>query len=554
MKRLMSIVLSLVMVCTFLFSPILTESISAAEKYYDVTGGQLIFNTVNGSIVGYTGDPVDLIIPADINGVKVNRIGLGAFSKCKSLTSVTLPNGLTTIEDRVFWECENLTSINIPDTVTSIGNWFVIYCNKLTSITIGAENTAYTSQDGALFNKDKTVLLRFPGGKSGAYTIPNTVKTINEGAFYGSPNITNINIPNGVTSIGNEAFCNCLHLGNINLPDSLTNLGYGVFRDTNAGEISVSANNKNYTTIDGVLYNKTKTTVLAFPCARAGSYTIPEGVTSVFDSAFSSCRFLTDISIPKSVNNIGMAAFAYCGSLEKATFYGDAPSIGQYAFLLTSPNFKVLYLADKKGFTNPWNGYKTEVFAPQPSGSQYGEASSWAVFYLDLAVNMGFITERLSGKAMNTGVTREEFAELSVKFYERVTGRTAPLPEGKTFLDCNNSEILKAFALNITAGVGDGTKFEPNTILSRQQMATMITKTLKACYSGIILDTTGMPDFKDQGKFASYAVEPAKFMAKYGITVGDGKGSFDPTSTCTREQTIIFLVKVYQFIDSNNYQ
>lgn len=363
MKRLTSLVLSFVMALAFLLTPLLTASSHAATKYYNVTGGQLVFDTVKGCITGYKGNPTSIVIPAKINGVKVKSIGLGAFIGCQTLTSVTITNGLTFIGERVFWDCKNLVSVDIPESVTSIGNWFAIYCNKLKAINVSPNNKTYTTQDGVLFNKAKTLLKRFPGGKGASYDIPASVQTISIGAFYGCPSITDVIIPNGVTNIGNEAFANSYNLGNIHLPDSVTTLGYSVFKATNAEEITVGANNKAFTSVDGVLYNKAKTSLIAYPGARHGSYAIPEGVTSISDTAFSSARYLTDVYIPKSVKQIGSSAFAYAAYLEEAYFYGDAPNVGQDVFMVTAPNFKVFYLAGKKGFKNPWNNCKAEVFA-----------------------------------------------------------------------------------------------------------------------------------------------------------------------------------------------
>lgn len=196
----------------------------------------------------------------------------------------------------------------------------------------------------------------------------------------------------------------------------------------------------------------------------------------------------------------------------------------------------------------------TESGPPIEPSSQYGETSTYAIPFMDQAVDLGIMTDRLRGKSMVVATTRQEFAELAVKFYEKVTGTTAPIPAGKTFTDCNNPEVLKAYGLKITYGAGDETKFEPNNKLSRQQMAAMIERTLKACYPNIVIDTLGQPDFKDQKDFASYSILPAKFMAKYEITVGDGQGHFNPNDDCLRQQTFIFLVKAYNFRDKYIYE
>lgn len=362
MKRVFRIVLSFILAVSLLSSPLLTLPSQAATKYYDVPGGKLIFDTARGSVVGYTGSPANVVIPAKISGIKVKTIGLGAFSKCKSLTSVTLPEGLLKIEDRVFWECENLATIHIPNSVTSIGNWFAIYCNKMSAITVGTGNKFYTTHEGVLYNKAKTVLMRFPGGKTGSYVIPSTVKTISEGAFYSCYTITGVTMPNGLTKIGNEAFCYCFGIKSITLPDSLTTLGFRAFTGVDTEEINVGANNKSFTSIDGVLFNKARTTLLAYPSGRVGSYAIPAGVTFIFDSAFSYSRYLTDLFVPKSVSKVGMIAFLGCNALEAAYFYGNAPTLGQDALLDVSPDFTAYYLTGVKGFSNPWQGHPAELF------------------------------------------------------------------------------------------------------------------------------------------------------------------------------------------------
>ena len=184
----------------------------------------------------------------------------------------------------------------------------------------------------------------------------------------------------------------------------------------------------------------------------------------------------------------------------------------------------------------------------------YQSANPWAEKELDQAAELGFITDSIKGK-MNAPITREEFAEVAVNFYEIVTGNKAEVHPTKTFKDTTNPEILKAFNLGITAGAGDGTIFEPKGNLLRQQMAAMITRTITACYpeinpAFIENDVKNVDDFKDQSGFLAYGINPAKFMAKYKITVGDGKGNFGPNDTCTREQAVMFLLRAYLYKDA----
>lgn len=343
----------------------LSTSVSAAIKNYNVSGGQLKFDTATGTITGYIGSPSKVVISKTINGVKVKSIGPGAFSSCTSLTSVSIPDSVTSISDRAFWACGNLTEIKIPDSVKSIGDWVFTYCGKLEAIPIGLKNTAYSSLDGVLFNKAKTILKQYPSGKSGSYSIPNSVKSISTGAFYSCNNTTGINIPNGVAKIGNQAFCYCFYIKDIHLPDSVTSIGSGAFTGCDAEDITVGASNKAFTSVDGVLFNKAKTILVEYPGARGGSYVIPDSVTSIYNNAFADCYNMNSIYIPGTVKKIGDWAFIDCISMTRAYFYGDSPSMGMWVFEHTSDEFQVLHLSKKKGFTNPWYGYKTGIFKPE---------------------------------------------------------------------------------------------------------------------------------------------------------------------------------------------
>jgi len=155
----------------------------------------------------------------------VTSIGRQAFNGCTSLTNVTIGNGVTNIWYEAFKNCKSLISITIPASVTSIGTlsfgdamgWelhqgdtsapFVFRsCESLTAINVDAGNTIYSSQDGVLYNKNKTVLLYYPTGKKGTFTIPDSVTSIMYYAFAWCKSITSVTIPASVTSIGQEAF------------------------------------------------------------------------------------------------------------------------------------------------------------------------------------------------------------------------------------------------------------------------------------------------------------------------------------------------------------
>ena len=160
----------------------------------------------------------------------VTSIGNSAFSDCSGLMSIIIPNSVTSIGIYAFSNCSDLTSITIPDSITSIGRSTFKGCRSLTEINVSANNKYYCSQDGILFNKDKTVLICYPADMSGtSYIIPDRVTSIEHSAFFGCDGLTSITIHDSVTSIGDSVFENCSSLTNVFIPDSVTSIGDSAF-------------------------------------------------------------------------------------------------------------------------------------------------------------------------------------------------------------------------------------------------------------------------------------------------------------------------------------
>ena len=259
-------------------------------------------------------------------------IGDRAFWYCRSLTSVTIGDGVTIIGGSAFYGCRSLTSVTIPDRVTSIGDSAFYACSSLTSVTI--PNSVTIIGEGAFWSCSRLISI----------TIPNSVTSIGNRAFYGCSSLTSITIPDSVTSIGNSAFSGCSGLTSAIIPDSVTSIGNSAFSGCSSltsvtipDSVTSIGNSAFYgcsgltsvTIGDGVMSIGS----VAFDgCSNLTSVIIPDSVTSIGESAFSGCSSLTSITIPDSVTSIGESAFSGCSGLKSVTIGEGVTSIGQYAF------------------------------------------------------------------------------------------------------------------------------------------------------------------------------------------------------------------------------
>ena len=267
------------------------------------------------------------------------------------ITSVQLPEGLTSIGDNAFYYCISLESITIPAGVTSIGEYAFLVCDALKTINVAAENEHFSDIDGVLFNKSKTILLQYPSGRTEeSYTVPDGVTEIGEGAFYHS-GVKNIHLPEGVTVIGASAFRDS-GLSTIDLPSTLTFIGPGAFNRIPLMTIDIP---------EGV----TSIEEATFAECMLQSIHLPASLTSIGNFAFYSCAHMEAIDIPAAVTSIDESAFQNCHGLKSVTCRApEPPTLGEDVFYLVdcpkTPLYVPLAALDKYKSADQWKEFKIE--------------------------------------------------------------------------------------------------------------------------------------------------------------------------------------------------
>ena len=290
MTRLKQVVSSL-LVCAMVTSIAPTVAFAANDDNivtHAVEGGNIYFDTSTGTITDSDVSITGATIPAKIKGVNVTSIEDGAFSDCSALTSITLPDGLESIGDEAFYGT-SLESINIPTSVTSIGDGAFLLCGKLNNVVI-PEGITSIGRDTFEFCESLDTI-----------TIPNTVTSIGDMAFYSCSKLHSITIPNSVNRIANQAFDGC-GLESITIPDSVEAIGSWVFTNcTSLKSINVSSNNQQYSSVDGVLFDKNQTKLVKYPADKTDeNYKVPDSVTSIEWDAFTNSKNLKTVSIGKA--------------------------------------------------------------------------------------------------------------------------------------------------------------------------------------------------------------------------------------------------------------
>lgn len=322
----------------------------------------------NIRITGYTGSAAVLEIPATIDGLPVVQIGYAAFEDCKTLESVTIPDGVTYINSSAFQNCTSLSSVKLSEKLTWIGANAFNGCESLAELAIPATvdqieikafyNTPWlkTQLEGNLYVIINGILVA--GNEElcvGDLELPDGITVITAGAFYGCTGITSVVIPEGVTMIRNDAFSGCWSMESVTFPETLWSISWKAFAGCEALEevdipanvfsiandaffecfglksINVDAGSADYTTVNGAVLSKDETELVICP-AGLTEFTVPEGVTSIGYGAFVYDQRLESVTLPSTLKDIQSLAFNGCEKLTTVTVPEGVTDINSMAF------------------------------------------------------------------------------------------------------------------------------------------------------------------------------------------------------------------------------
>ena len=539
-------VLSLLLVMLMVVSLVPTSAFAANDVVpYGVTGGYLYFDRSTGEIVDCDETVTEAAIPSVIRDKEVKRIAAYAFEDCNVLKRITIPSTVTLLSEQAFFGCGGLESIEVDKS-----------------------NSAFLSEGGVLFSKDRAALYVYPCNKPDEiYTMPSSVICIYDNAFFANTRAKKIVISENTRVIGNGAFFSCDSLEEIFVPKCVESIGYAAFSCCERlKNISVAKDNPSYREIDGVVFSNDMTILEGYPagktdttyvipngvkyigewafasCDQLINITLPDGIVFVGASAFYECTGLKSITLPSSVSYIGDRAFKVCGSIETITIPSGVEEIGEEAFMICT-SLKSINIP--KSVTKIGNS-AFDCCSSLTDVYYEGSSSQWR------SINLA---------EYNTALTSANIHFNShVHTYEgyTVTAPTCTEP-GYTTHKCTscdysyNDSYIEPLGHNYTEEVTKPTCTERG----------YTTYTCAVCgdsYKGSYVDPLGHnykngtctrcgvkdPNYKPQANFTdvaagSYCYDAVQWAVANGITNGTDATHFSPNAGCTRGQVVTFL-------------
>lgn len=449
------------------------------------------------------------------------------------IIEVVIKSGVTGVGSGAFTGCTALKKVSISDTVKKLDLNAFSGCTALEAFAVEDGNEAYASADGVLFNAGKTRLISCPVGKTGAYTVPETVTEIEKSAFAAS-GVESVSMSDAVNAVGEGAFSNCSKLKSVVLPKGLKELKKSLFSGCSALE-KISIPDSVKTLGEGVFSG----------CAALKEVKIPGEVTVIPKNAFSGCTALESVSIPASVTAIKEAAFDGCTALKNVTFLGKDD---EWSKVTIAGKNDALDSATKN-FPNHTHSYVDTVTAPTCTANGYtvhkcscGDTKTDSYTKMlghsyqgGICVRCGDIIEQ--GKA--TAAAGHKFFGGKCSVCDAQESGSKPV-EAKSFDDVipgtfYYDAVMWAVKNNITKGTGAST-FSPGDGCTRFQIVTFL---WRACGCPTAATAASFSDVSPSDSF----YEAVRWAVERGITNGTGCSSFSPYATCTRAQIVTFLYR-----------
>ena len=324
----------------------------------------------------------------------LESIGASAFEHCTSLSEVKLPNTLKKVDIYAFYSANITGELDIPDSVETIENSSFSGCHNISKVVIGSNlktisgtssidyynsfrtcsnlkefevksgNNYFSSQDGILYNKDKTKLILAPSAcEVNDLYIPNSVKEIGDYSFYGSTNVKGkIYLPEGLISIGSQSFSECGISGEVNIPSSVTSIKNSFFNAEYITKINVDSHNVNYSSQDGILYNKDKTELIIAPHKLTiNNLTLPDSLKVIDGMAFDSCQNITGtLTLNDNLETIKDRAFYCCSGISGTVVMPESVKKverGIFESCVGIQNIKCRASSKPDGWDDDWNRY-----------------------------------------------------------------------------------------------------------------------------------------------------------------------------------------------------
>ena len=562
--------------CTSLTSVTIPDSVTSIGRFAFSNCTSLTSVTIPDSVTSigeyafyYCKSLTSMTIPDS-----VTSISSSTFASCTSLTSVTIPNSVTSIGEYAFYDCKSLTSVTIPGSVTSIGLYAFASCTSLTGIWVAEGNSHYANDaSGVLFNKDKTTLVQCPGAFA-AYTIPDSVTSIGEWAFYWCTSLTSVTIPDSVTSIGDNTFDHCTSLTSVTIPDGVTSIGWRAFSNCTsltdvyyAGSkaqwkaISISSTGNDDLLTANIHYNYVshthsyKDVVTAPTCTEKGytthtcacgdsyvdTYTDPLGHDLKDDAAVAATCTTAGTTAGKHCTRCdykeGMetiAALGHAWDEGKVTKEATETTQGSMTYTCTRCPATKRDILPASGLvaTAVYNDVKNDT--------------SWFYPGVQYCLSYGLMSGMGNGSfAPGEYTTRAQVAQILYNLHgnPEVSGGTpfTDVPEGAWY----QKAVTWAHSVGIVNGV-TATTFSPNANITRQDFVLMLMRYLNNVR---MVDRTWKPDdlsrFVDAGSVGFWALDAMKdavaINAISGVTV-DGRLYIQPARNATRAEAAKILM------------